>query len=207
MTEETQITERQSSQREFHLEPKLLRSCMHAMSKEKTRPYLMGVHVAEKGGSLVYEATDGHALVRITSELPQDNDLTGIDIIIPDFFVLELAKPSFLKGFGVVGIEFVPAVLHGKTVSVEMPNGLATQKLVEGDFPTTDAIFPKRREGTNALDSLGVNLSYVSAISKSAKAFSSYAVAIAVTAQDAPLYFRALGGPGKWEALLMPLRA
>lgn len=192
---------------QFKIEPALLRSCAPAMSNEETRYYLNGVHIFEKDGRLVYEATNGHMLVRITSFLEQENDLTGLNIIIPDFFVKELGKPSFLRGFGVIGLEWVDAVVEAQTISIEMPEGIASNKLIDGTFPESDKVFPAHRKGVNATPDLALNLEYVGKIAKSAKAFDNFCAQIAINDNTGPIYLSQKSERGEWEALLMPMRA
>lgn len=192
---------------QFKLQPSLLRACAPAMSTEETRFYLKGVHVFERNGELIYEATNGHFLIRITSSLEQDDDVNGLNIIIPDFFVKELAKPSFLKGFGVIGEEWIDAVVEAQTLSIEMPDGIASNKLVDGTFPNIDAVMPSHKKGINASPDMGLNLEYLAKIGKSAKIFDSYVSNIAINDNSGPIYFEKIAERGKWEAVLMPARA
>lgn len=189
------------------LQPTLLRACAPAMSTEETRYYMKGVHVAVKDGKTIYEATNGHFLIRCTSLLEQEPDADGLDIIIPDFFVKELSKPAFLKGFGVIGELFVDAVVEAQTISVEMPEGIASNKLIDGTFPNVELVMPKHTKGINATPDFALNLEYLSKISKSAKAFESYVSHIAINDNTSPVYFEKHGDLGRWEAALMPTRA
>lgn len=189
------------------LQPSLLKSCAPAMSTEETRYYLKGVHVFERDGNIIYEATNGYFLIRCTATLEQDEDLSGLDIIIPDFFVKEISKPSFLRGFGCIGIEYVDAVIDGQTISIEMPDGVASNKLIDGTFPNLDQVFPEKKIGVNALDVLGFNLNYLGKLSVSAKAFDgTFTSQVSASANDSPFYFKKIGERGVWEAVLMPVR-
>lgn len=191
----------------FRLQPALLRSCAPAMSTEETRYYLKGVHVYEKDGDLVYEATNGHIVVRIESNLEQEGDCIGLNVIIPDFFVKEIAKPSFLKGFGVIGQEYVDAVIDGQTIILELPDGTASNKLVDGTFPDVESVMPTHRKGLEAVDDIVFNLEYFSRLSKSAKAFDSFSAHMAICSNDGPSYFEKIGERGHWQAAIMPMRA
>lgn len=189
------------------LMPQMLKVCAPAMSTEQTRYYLMGVHVFEKNGDIVYEATNGHFLIRCTSMLEQDDDLKGLDIIIPDFFVKEISKPSFLKGFGVIGELYLDATIEAQTISVEMPGGVASNKLVDGTFPSIDAVMPSHQKGVKACADFALNLEYLSKIGKSAKAFDGFTAHLAINDNSGPIYFEKIGELGKWQAALMPVRA
>lgn len=192
---------------QFKLQPSMLKSCAPAMSTEETRYYLMGVHVFERNGQMIYEATNGHILVRCTATLEQENDFSGLNIIIPDFLVKELSKPSFLKGFGCIGGEYVDAVLDGCMLNIEMPNGIASNKIIDGTYPDTDNVFPQKKSGVNEMADLGFNTEYLSRIAKSAKAFNgSFICKVSATDASSPVYFTQNGDRGEWEALLMPCR-
>lgn len=192
---------------EFHIEPRMLRACIPAMSKEKSREYLCCVHITERAGRLVYEATNGHFLVRAQSALEQETDCKGLNVMVPDFFAKELAKPAFLKGYGVIGEEYLVAVIEGQTISLEMPKGIASNRLVEGEYPDISAIMPRHRRGTVANDILGLDMGMMSAISASATAFHSFQTEIAIgEGVRAPIYFRQDWEGAVWEAVLMPVR-
>lgn len=190
----------------FRLQPSLLRSCAPAMSTEETRYYLKGVHVFEKNGSLIYEATNGHILIRITASLEQENDCSGINIIIPDFFVKEIVKPSFLKGFGIIGMEYVDAVIDGQTIILELPEGTASNKLVDGTFHDCESVMPKHRKGLNATEDISFNLEYMAHLAKSAKCFEGYNAHLAIQDACAPTYFEKHGDRGHWQGVIMPVR-
>jgi DNA polymerase III sliding clamp (beta) subunit (PCNA family) len=191
----------------FKIQPALLKSCQPMMSNDKTRYYLNGVHLFEKGdGTLVYEATNGHAACRISSNLEQNDDISGVNIIIPAHFVKELSKPSFLKGFGVIGDEYIEATLDGKTITIEMPEGTASSKLIDGTFPDIDRVIPSHKIGINELPNLALNLETLAKIASSAKAFESASAYIAINDNTTPVYFRKDGDRGTWEGLLMQTR-
>lgn len=190
----------------FELEPKLLRACAPAMSREKSRPQLNGVHIFERNGSLVYEATNGIFLVRIKSNHEQIEDIAGLNIIIPDFFVKELGKTSFLKGFGCIGLEWVHAFVEGQSIKIEMPEGVATKKLIEGKFPDTAPLFPTKRSCKDLdFDAIGANFEYAGAIAKSLRQFSgSSSTEIRLSDKNGPIHMSLRNEIGDWEALLMP---
>ena len=190
----------------FRLQPSLLRSCAPAMSTEETRYYLKGVHVFEKSGSLIYEATNGHMLIRVTASLEQEEDVAGLNVIIPDFFVKEIVKTSFLKGFGVIGLEYVDAVIDGQTIILEMPEGTASNKLVDGTFPDCDNVMPKHTKGLNAIEDISFNLEYMARLAKSAKCFGDYTAHMAIQDASGVSYFEKTGERGLWQAALMPVR-
>ena len=209
----SQIKKDQDNSKEtktFKLEPHLLRACAPAMSTDETRYYLNGVHVFESDGKMIYEATNGHILIRVESVNEQeDENIEGIDIIIPDFFVKEISKPKFLKGFGCIGLEWVDAVIDCQTINIEMPNGVVSNKLIDGTFPETDKVIPKKGSCRDlTFDSIGLNLGYLSKIDKSIKAMG-MTVAETVFGNDnkSAVRFDAYSPEkGRWTALQMPAR-
>lgn len=190
----------------FNIEPHLLRVCAPAMSNEESRYYLKGVHIFERDGKVIYEATNGHFLIRVTSDMEQGEECKGLDIILSDFMVNTLDASKFLKGFGAIGVDYVPAIVEAQTIHVEMPDGIATNKLVEGTFPQTDHIIPRHRRGVKDCPILALNMEYFSKIAKSAKDFHSNNVEIAISENIGPVYFYQRGDQATWEAVLMPVR-
>lgn len=200
----------------FFLEPKVLAACAPAMGKQEGKAYSKGVHIYVENDHLVYEATNGHFLIRVKSYLEHRTeheyyDLTDINIIVPDFFVKELAKPAFLKGFGCVGTEFVTAVLSGQTISVEMPDGIISNRLVEDSFPNLGLIIPSYKTCRDKdFDYINFNFGYMSEISKSLKALGRSAAGLAFTGGNtSPVHLmtdiETDTHSFSWEALVMPL--
>ncbi len=150
---------------DFNLDLKALKSCAPAMSDEETRYYLCGVHIFERDGVMIYEATNGHIAVRVESELQnEDFYYMGIDMILPSFIVKHLCKPAFVKGFGLEG-DFIPCHVDGTRINIEMLDGLINFKLIDGTFPDIDAVIPKT--SAIAFNKINVNGKYMDDLSKS----------------------------------------
>lgn len=154
----------------FNLDLKALKSCAPLMCADEARHYLCGVHLYEKDGALVYEATNGHALVRVTSELQYDDmSFDELDIIIPSFLVSYLCKPAFTKGFGIEG-DFFPCHVDATRINIEMLNGVINYKLIDGEYPALDGVIPKTSAVT--FNKININAKYVDYLAKSITVFS-----------------------------------
>lgn len=157
-------------ERDFNLDLKALRSCSLAMSSDEARYYICGVHIFERDGAMIYEATNGHIAIRVESELQnEDFDYSDIDIILPSFIVKHLCKPKFIKGFGLEG-DFIPCHVDGIRINIEMLDGVINYKLIDGTFPEIDKVIPKR--SSIKFNKINVNGKYMDALSKSISVFS-----------------------------------
>lgn len=189
---------------DFNLDLKALKSCAPAMSDEETRYYLCGVHIFERDGNVIYEATNGHIAIRVESELQnEDFDYHGIDMILPAFIVKHLVKPAFVKGFGLEG-DFIPCHVDGTRINIEMLDGLINFKLVDGQFPEIDAVIPKKSHIT--FNKINVNGKYMDALSKSVSVFSgSRLLALQFTGDryGSPILIENDNFPN-WMGILMP---
>ena len=156
--------------KEFNLDLKALKSCLPAMSNEESRYFLCGVHIFERGVTMIYEATNGHILVRVESDLQNEEfDYTGIDIIVPAFIVRHLCKAAFLKPFGMEG-DFIPCHVDATRINIEMLDGLINVKLVDGTFPDCSHVIPKTSDVT--FNKININGKYMEALAKSIAVFS-----------------------------------
>lgn len=192
--------------KEFNIDFKALKACSYAMSTEEARYYLMGVHIFEKSGQIVYEATNGHILIRVTSEIPQDQVYDGLNIILPAFLVKELSKKSILKGFGLADIDFAPCVVDETRINIEMLDGLINFKLIDGTFPETDRVIPKIN-GVS-IENISVDGRYVSAFVKSLNALcktNAMNMQFTGSGNDSPILIEN-GMTPNWLAVLMPTR-
>lgn len=151
--------------KQFNLDLKALKSCSPAMSNEVERFYLCGVHIFERDGNMVYEATNGHFAIRVESELQnEDFDFEGIDLILPAHIVRHLCKPAFLKPFGIEG-DFIPCAVDSTRINIEMLDGLINVKLIDGEFPALENIIPKASSIT--FNKVNVNGQYMDALARS----------------------------------------
>lgn len=154
------------SEKDFNLDLKALKSCAQAMDDSEARPYLCGVHIFERDGVMVYEATNGHIMVRVHSDMQnEDFDFYDIDLILPSYIVKHLCKSAFLKPFGIMEGDYIPCHVDGTRINIEMLNGLINVKLVKGPFPDVDAVIPKNSAIT--FNKINVNGKYMDALSRS----------------------------------------
>jgi len=146
-----------------------IRSCAPAMSSDDARPYLCGIHVFERDGVIIYEATNGHIAVRVESEMPildyDYDDYRGLDIILPSFLVGLVCKSKFLSGFGVEGTR-VPCSVDATRINLEMIDGVVNYKLMSDmKYPSIDQIIP--RHSSITFNKIHVNGKYVDSLARS----------------------------------------
>jgi|GEM_PF-3076973 len=192
--------------KQFNLDFTALKSASYAMSTDETRYYLCGVHIFEREGSIIYEATNGHILIRVVSEVLQDGDCAGLDIIFPAFLVKELSKPAIKKGFGAGELTFVPCVVDATRINIEMIDGLINFKLVDGTYPDTDKVIPKKSDVK--IDNIGVSAGYMDKLSKSVKSlYGSESISMNFTGDGftSPILIQN-SVASNWLGVLMPLR-
>ena len=159
-----------SEEKLFNLDLAALKACMPAMSNEEKRYYLCGVHIFERDNAIIYEASNGHIAIRVTSDIKNDDfDSSGIDLILPAFIVKHLCKKSFIKNFGMEG-EFIPCSVDMPRISIEMLSGLISVKTVDGTFPEIDNVIPKSSSIT--FNKINVDGKYMNAITKSISNYS-----------------------------------
>lgn len=189
----------------FKLDIKALKSCVPAMSKEETRYYLKGVHIVERAGVLFYEATNGHFLIRVESEIEQEEDISGIDIIIPAFICNYLNKPAFLKGFSCEG-DYIDCNIDSTRINIEMIDGIINFKLISGTFPELEKVIPK--QSTLKLNEVHINSKHMDAIGKSIKVFTGTTLVNLAFSSDeygSPMLIKQTDFPN-WLCALMPCR-
>lgn len=195
----------------FNLDLMALTSCAPAMSKDELRVHLYGVHIFEREGELIYEATDGHILVQVSSDIPQDElDFAGLNIILPSFVVKELIKKSFQKGFGVENPDFQTSChIDNNRINIEMFNGLINFKLVDGIYPNTAQAIPEHASCKNnnlSFDQLGFNILYMDKIYKSAKVFDKSGVIRMAFSDENQGAILIKSSEPAWTAVLMPCK-
>lgn len=190
--------------KDFNLDLKALKSCLPAMSKEESRFYLCGVHIFERDGIIIYEATNGHILVRVESDQHNDDfDFEGINFILPAFVVRHLCNGAFIKNFGMEG-DHIPCHVDGTRINIEMLDGLINVKLVDGTFPAVDNVIPKSSAVT--FNKININAKYMDALAKSISVFSgSPLLALQFTGEryGSPILIQNETFE-KWLGLLMP---
>lgn len=196
---------------QFKLEPRLLAAVAPMMGKEETRYHLMGVHVKRADGKTTYEATNGHILGRVVSEIDHDGEEDNFDIIIPSVLVKHLSSKSFLKGYDSEKLEYIWTTIEAQTISVETEKGLIQHKLVDGTYPDTDRVIPKNPTCKGFKnDHIGFNAKYMAAIEKSGKAFAGHSSFSVKFGEDnsSPCTFNLTHHDNGQEllAVLMPLR-
>lgn len=195
---------------DFVLDADILKACSYAMSTEETRYYLMGVHVFEKDGQLVYEATNGHWLVQVVSNQDQSEyDCKGLDIIIPSRLVSNIIKTKFRKDFGNDKSQIICS-LDSTRITLEMIDGTISFRLIDGTFPNTAAVIPEKSSCRDlAFDEIGISTKYLSDVAKSYGAMSKNYVAgfsFSGDTPDKPVMATAKSELGNWLSVLMPAR-
>ena len=184
---------------------------MHVMSTNDERYYLNGVNIYRNNdGYIVYRATNGYTAVVITSTSKQISDYKNgdqLNIILPAQFVKDISKPSFLKNKG-VETNFVEATYtpENDDITIEMPEGNMSSKLMFGTFPNIEGLFPKHKKGIKELPDFGWSFEQMDKIRKSISAFGDKCSTVAITGQSQPIYFHAKNLNGTWECLLTPTR-
>lgn len=190
--------------KEFNLDLRALRSCAPIMSNEVTRHYLCGVHIFERNGEMIYEATNGHVMARVTSTLQNEEfDYYDIDIILPAFIVQYLCQQKFIKHFGIEG-EHIPCNIDSTRINIEMLDGLINCKLVDGTFPDIDQVIPKTSSIT--FNTININGKFMDALAKSIKAISGSPILKLQFTGDryrSPILIQNEEFPD-WTAVLMP---
>lgn len=185
----------------FDLNMTALDSCQPAICKEEARYYLNGVHLYESHGKAVYEATDAHMMVRITTD---DDAPGGLNIVIPRYLV-EFLLTGIVRDIANDGVK---ASFDG-VLNLIMGELTMTAKMVDGTFPDISGIIEKCLEHKihEAGRDVGFNIKLLCRIHESLDRFTNTQGAkIRVFDQHGPAYFHATHrGIGKWEALLMPL--
>jgi len=196
--------------RSFVLDTDILKACSFAMSKEEARYYLKGVHVFEKDGQLVYEATNGHWLVQVVSNQDQSEfECEGLNIIIPSALVGNIIKSKFRNDFGNDKPQIICS-LDSTRIILEMVDGTITFRLIDGTFPDTKNVIPEK-SSCRALDfdEIGISTQYLADVAKSYAAISKNAVAgfsFSGETPDKPIMAMAKAESGDWLSVLMPAR-
>lgn len=194
----------------FILDTDILKACSFAMSKEETRYYLMGVHIFEKNGSLVYEATNGHWLVQVISNQDQsEHDCKELNIIIPATLIGNIIKTKFRNDFGNDRPQIICS-LDATRITLEMVDGTISFRLIDGTFPDTAKVIPEKSSCRDlAFDEIGISTKYLSDVAKSYGAISKNAVAafaFSGETPDKPVMATAKAEAGDWLSVLMPAR-
>lgn len=193
----------------FNIDLKAIASCAPAMSTEETRYYLCGVHIFERDGKVIYESTNGHLLIQVQSEVDQDEmEFQGLNLIIPAFLVKQLSNKAIQKGFAVADNTPIPCHVDGTRINIEMIDGLINFKLIDGAFPDTTRVIPKKASCRNLnFDAIGFSPSYMDKIGKSLKEYTGFSVLSAKFSGDTgqePILIEC--SSPSWIAVLMPAR-
>jgi DNA polymerase III sliding clamp (beta) subunit (PCNA family) len=191
----------------FNIDLKAVASCAPAMSTEETRYYLCGVHIFEREGKVIYESTNGHLLIQVQSEIEQDEmDYEGLNLIIPAFLVKQLSSKPLQKGFAVTDNTLIPCFVDNTRINIEMIDGLINFKLIDGAFPDTSKVIPKKASCRNLnFDAIGFSPSYMDKIGKSLKSYTGFSVMSAKFSGDTgqePILIEC--SSPSWIAVLMP---
>lgn len=153
----------------FSLNTKLINACIPAMSKEQIRYYLCGVHIFERDGKLIYEATNGHMLIRVTdNEYPADREVPkGLNVILEASDVKLFSKNAKAKNKYMTNWD---ATVNGSVVTIGGESVIASVAIVDGTFPDCDLVIPTYTDEPREYSEIGWNLSYLSILADSLKA-------------------------------------
>ncbi len=193
----------------FNIDLPALAACAPAMANDEARYYLNGVHVFERDGRVVYEATNAHILIQAESDALQDGmDFAGLNIIVPAFLVNYLAKKSFQAGFGVSKDCEVPCVIDATRMTVEMVDGTISFKTIDGTFPDTMRVIPEKGSCKNLdFDAIGFSPAYMGKIGKSLNTFTGgnfLSMRFSGNTGCEPILIEC--SSPNWRAVLMPAR-
>lgn len=133
-------------------------------SKERTRPYLGGVHVSFTKEGTVYVATDGHRLVRFF-EKPRAGEEAATDMafIMPADkirAVCSLASYDFGKRHYLDFHPLIRADQGDGIVRLEMGDSIFGFPPVNGTFPDYHRVIPKMA-AENKINGIGFNPQYL----------------------------------------------
>jgi DNA polymerase III sliding clamp (beta) subunit (PCNA family) len=128
----------------FTLDLTALKAVSLAMSNEVTRFYLCGVHVFYRDGQIIYEASNGHILLRVRRSTTNEDAVNDdLDVIIPDWFVNLVLKN--MKHFDVNKKDPIcNCTVDGvrKEVTFETPNITLSTLSLSAKYPETDRFIP-----------------------------------------------------------------
>lgn len=187
----------------IQLKPRLIKAVVPAMSTEAARYYLNGIHLAERNGKLIYEATDGHRLMRVIDksvDVPK-----GFEFVMKAETVKHLVS-NYAKARDNYSFE---TTIEGQNMSVEVEMGFYSAEAVDCTYPDTDRVVPV---GSGESGEVGVNAKYLADMFKGMKEIcckKSHAMKIILGDDNSsPVRFEvtSLDYGVEWIGVLMPLR-
>ena len=131
----------------FEVEGKVLARALeltrHAVGKDEVRYYLNGVFLGEDAaGDLVFVATDGHRLARVS--LPMPDDAGGVaGVILPRQSLAQIADIAAGMAGDAVEIEIGAGAVRFRARAVTF-----VTKLIDGTFPDYSKVIPADGPGT-----------------------------------------------------------
>lgn len=115
---------------------KVIQSTIGAVSKEVTRYYLNGIHIDDRDGFMMAEATDGHRLIRYSPKLPWHAGEMILPVKACKFIAQRIKRggnmPVKVTGYG--------DKEKPQRVGIEGDGWSIYSKLIDGTFPDTDRL-------------------------------------------------------------------
>lgn len=124
-----------------------------AVSKDITRPHLMGVHIEDKDNKRIYVATNGHFLFMVETERPDDSLPNGqITIVSPKQIPAKISQAELLT-------------VDNETVVIKTDKGKTALDICDGEFPEWRKVVPSETT-PHATKYMKFNPDYMSTLSK-----------------------------------------
>ncbi len=122
----------------------MIRATAYAVSRDETRPALMGVLWEIKGQNLTLVATDAHRLARCQSQV--DWDISGDrDLIVDTQGLLHFVRLS-------EGVDQAQIYIGENQLSFRMGPTILYTRLLEGPFPDYSAVIPRNNDKILTVD-------------------------------------------------------
>jgi len=138
----------------------------NSASKDETRIFLCGVHLLENDGKLNIEATDGHQLIRESSDFDQDlcYELTKLDGIILASTGIKRLK-AFLAEYKMC-MKFTFEVSEDQLKIMVGTSDAFILSTIKREYPKTASVIPTKYDNDNSI-SIGVNIALLHQVWKS----------------------------------------
>ncbi len=117
----------------------MLRLTAYSISTDESRYVLNGILFKMEAGKLVLVSTDGRRLAMTEKDVAGNTAV--FEMIVPTKVIQEMSRN--LAKEGVVKIH-----ADGSSVIFELPNGIITSKLIEGNYPNFRQVIPKEVKHT-----------------------------------------------------------
>lgn len=180
------------------IEAKNLKTVSLAISKEKYRFYLNGVHVRAKDGLAIVEATDGHRLMRVQFADENKADINVILSIDSVKLILDLCKAQKIASF----------TLDAETKNVVIGETAYPVSFVDGTYPDTDRIIPDNDQAETK-NKFSFNFAYLADFSKALNFYGVKSIGVIKLGKNPAsdiMKINATDDSSLFTGLLMPVR-